>query len=270
MSVAAALLCHVGLLYGFQVALRPLVAPEPPRVIEMALLPPPGDPKAGGAGPASVAASHAALPPRASEVPPGPSRPTPKRASPPRHPALPAEAPSHAASLSPAERAAPAPQAEPTGSSTEGPAPPAPSGGEGAAATGGAIGSATAATAGGIANGATAGGIANGPAAGSGVGPGDASGTPGIRAHPRYRTNPAPVYPALARSRHQEGLVLLRVSVTADGRAARVELDRSSGFSALDEAARDAVRDWEFEPARVGSRTVDSEIQVPVRFHLAE
>lgn len=103
-------------------------------------------------------------------------------------------------------------------------------------------------------------------AVGSGTGPG----TSGARAKPRYRTNPAPIYPPLARSRRQEGLVLLRVSVTAEGRASRVELETSSGFSILDEAALEAVREWQFEPARMGPRAIGSEIQVPVRFQLAD
>ena len=34
----------------------------------------------------------------------------------------------------------------------------------------------------------------------------------------------------------------------------------------LDEAAMQAVRDWEFEPARIGPLPVEAEIEVPVRF----
>ena len=61
---------------------------------------------------------------------------------------------------------------------------------------------------------------------------------------------------------------MLAVRVTADGRAARVEVKESSGFVALDEAAVDAVQKWEFIPARIGSRAMESEIEVPVRFQL--
>ncbi len=92
----------------------------------------------------------------------------------------------------------------------------------------------------------------------------------GELARPRYAVNPAPEYPATSRRRHEEGLVLLRVQVTSLGRAQRVELARSCGHPALDDAALRAVRDWSFEPARIGSVAVDCEIEVPVRFALRD
>lgn len=64
----------------------------------------------------------------------------------------------------------------------------------------------------------------------------------GIRARPDYRKNPEPPYPLAARRRRQEGVVLLSVKVSAQGRAVRVELKQSSGVSVLDEAAIQAVR----------------------------
>lgn len=93
---------------------------------------------------------------------------------------------------------------------------------------------------------------------------------PGLKAKPNYLKNPEPVYPETARRRHQEGLVLLAVKVTAQGRAARVEIKKTSGFPLLDNAAVQAVRDWEFEPARLGSLALESEIEVPLRFQLKE
>jgi periplasmic protein TonB len=91
---------------------------------------------------------------------------------------------------------------------------------------------------------------------------------PNVEAKPNYLKNPEPVYPELARRRHQEGLVLLAVKITAQGRAERVEIKKTSGFSLLDNAAVEAVRDWEFQPARIGSLALESEIEVPVRFEL--
>lgn len=91
---------------------------------------------------------------------------------------------------------------------------------------------------------------------------------PDVAAKPNYLKNPEPDYPELARRRHQEGLVLLAVKVTAQGRAGRVEIKKSSGFPLLDNAAAEAVRDWEFEPARLGALTFASEIEVPVHFEL--
>jgi len=92
----------------------------------------------------------------------------------------------------------------------------------------------------------------------------------GVKANPDYLKNPEPPYPLTARRRHQEGLILLTVKVTAQGHAATVVLKQSSGFPLLDDAALNAVRKWEFQPARIGSMAVESEIEVPVRFKLTD
>ena len=93
---------------------------------------------------------------------------------------------------------------------------------------------------------------------------------PVVAAQPDYLKNPEPPYPPTARRRHQEGLVLLAVKVNPQGRAVRVEIKNSSGFPLLDDAAQAAVRDWEFQPARLGLLAVESEIEVPVRFKLMQ
>ena len=87
-------------------------------------------------------------------------------------------------------------------------------------------------------------------------------------AKPNYLRNPPPKYPAESRKLREQGLVLLKVFVTADGRAGDVQLQRSSGFARLDEAAIRAVRRWEFSPARVGLTAVACAVEVPVRFGL--
>jgi protein TonB len=92
----------------------------------------------------------------------------------------------------------------------------------------------------------------------------------GVKAKPNYLKNPEPPYPLTARRRREQGLVLLTVLVTPQGRAVKVELKQSSGYPSLDEAALTAVRQWEFEPARIGSIAVESEIEVPVRFKLSQ
>ncbi len=92
--------------------------------------------------------------------------------------------------------------------------------------------------------------------------------SPDALAHPLYKKNPEPGYPASARRRRQEGVVLLKVQVSEEGKATRVELQRSSGFASLDDTALQAVKGWEFEPARSGLRRVACTIEVPVRFAL--
>jgi protein TonB len=53
-----------------------------------------------------------------------------------------------------------------------------------------------------------------------------------------YLRAPAPVYPSESSRRRERGTVLLRVLVDAQGRPARIQLERSSAFSRLDGAAR--------------------------------
>lgn len=81
-------------------------------------------------------------------------------------------------------------------------------------------------------------------------------------------SNPKPAYPPLARQRGQEGEVLIRVGVDAEGRVIGVSLAKSSGFTLLDNAALKGVARWRFEPARRGGRPVPGEVLVPVRFRL--
>ena len=83
-----------------------------------------------------------------------------------------------------------------------------------------------------------------------------------------YLHNPKPAYPAMARRLNQEGEVLLRVRVSAEGNPLSVEIAKSSGFTLLDEAARNAVRQWRFVPARRGGEPIESWVGVPVVFRL--
>lgn len=83
-----------------------------------------------------------------------------------------------------------------------------------------------------------------------------------------YLNNPSPAYPAAARRRGQEGRVLVRAEVLADGRCSRVELKQGSGHELLDQAALDAVRKWRFVPARQGEQAVTAWVDVPIAFKL--
>jgi len=85
---------------------------------------------------------------------------------------------------------------------------------------------------------------------------------------PSYRSNPQPPYPEEARREEQEGVVLLDVLVSAEGRAMKVTVKRSSGVRILDQSAVSAVRAWSFEPGRVGGVPAIGHVDVPVRFRL--
>ncbi len=83
-----------------------------------------------------------------------------------------------------------------------------------------------------------------------------------------YLDNPAPEYPPQSRSEGEQGRVILRVFVNAQGGAERVEIRKSSGFDRLDEAARATVRRWRFVPARQGGEPVSAWVNVPISFSL--
>jgi len=85
---------------------------------------------------------------------------------------------------------------------------------------------------------------------------------------PGYLDNPKPVYPEASRRAKQEGTVLVRVLINEDGHPGNISILESSGFGALDRAAVDALQEWRFRPATVGSTKVKSLVVVPVRFRL--
>lgn len=85
-----------------------------------------------------------------------------------------------------------------------------------------------------------------------------------------YLRNPSPAYPAASRRLGEEGRVLLRIKVSAQGLPLRVEIKQSSGFQRLDDAARAAVERWRFVPARQGGEAVESSVLVPLQFKLTQ
>lgn len=105
------------------------------------------------------------------------------------------------------------------------------------------------------------------PAPGAGDRPSqERSSPPDFRA--AYLRNPPPTYPASARRKGEEGTVTLRVLVSAEGRPERIELERSSGSSALDLVALQSVRQWRFAPARRGGTPHEAWVLVPIVFRL--
>ena len=83
-----------------------------------------------------------------------------------------------------------------------------------------------------------------------------------------YLNNPAPSYPAVSKKTREQGRVMLRVRVDEKGKVENVLVESSSGFKRLDEAAREAVSQWRFLPARLGERAVAGWALVPINFQL--
>lgn len=83
----------------------------------------------------------------------------------------------------------------------------------------------------------------------------------------RQRCPPAP-HPAALRERGIEGVVHLRVRVSAEGLPAEVNVTSGSGWLLMDQAALTQARGCRFVPARRGSEPVESWVEFPVRFVL--
>jgi len=89
-----------------------------------------------------------------------------------------------------------------------------------------------------------------------------------VDARPKYKENPLPHYPSVARRRGYEGRTVLRVEVLESGKVGQIEIAASSGFEVLDKAALGSVKGWSFFPGtRSGKRTIQW-VMVPVRFFL--
>lgn len=83
-----------------------------------------------------------------------------------------------------------------------------------------------------------------------------------------YLRNPAPRYPLIARRNGEQGTVTLRVLVTREGIPASVSVEKSSGFTHLDNAALETVKTWRFVPARHGAQPTEAWVLVPIVFRL--
>jgi TonB family protein len=86
-----------------------------------------------------------------------------------------------------------------------------------------------------------------------------------INSPARIRNVP-PVYPPIAQSARVSGTVILEVVIGADGRVADAKILRS--IPLLDQAALDAVRQWEFTPTMLNGGPVPIVMTVTVNFRL--
>lgn len=80
----------------------------------------------------------------------------------------------------------------------------------------------------------------------------------------------APAYPMASRRKREEGMVILRLVISEDGRVADIAINRSSGFSLLDEAAIAAVRKWRWSPTMRDGKPVPITGLVQIPFVLKD
>ncbi|HEX5306545.1 MAG TPA: energy transducer TonB [Dyella sp.] len=77
-----------------------------------------------------------------------------------------------------------------------------------------------------------------------------------------------PRYPTQARRARTEGYVVLKFTVTAEGRTSNIEVVDSQPRRVFDRAAIDAVERWEFKPATRNGQPVDSVVTNRINFKL--
>lgn len=87
-------------------------------------------------------------------------------------------------------------------------------------------------------------------------------------AYPLYRKNTPPLYPAIARIRGYEGVVLLSAEILPNGRVGNIKIRKSSGYAILDQSAIEAVRPWQFEPAKKSGNPFTVWVDLPIKFIL--
>lgn len=83
-----------------------------------------------------------------------------------------------------------------------------------------------------------------------------------------YLVPPKPDYPIGAKRAGEQGKVTLRLLIDDKGHAERVDVQQSSGYPRLDEAARAAVLRAAFKPHLEDGRAVPVYVIVPISFNL--
>lgn len=83
-----------------------------------------------------------------------------------------------------------------------------------------------------------------------------------------YLQNPVPPYPAISKRLGEQGKVVLRVLIAADGTAKEAEFVQRSGYERLDEAARTTVLKWRYVPGKRGGVPEAMWFNVPINFVL--
>jgi protein TonB len=83
-----------------------------------------------------------------------------------------------------------------------------------------------------------------------------------------YLQNPKPAYPPLSRRMGEQGKVIVRVLIGADGQPQKAELKQSSSFERLDQAALTTVMKWRYVPGKRGGVAEDMWFNVPINFVL--
>ena len=83
-----------------------------------------------------------------------------------------------------------------------------------------------------------------------------------------YLNNPTPAYPAISRRMGEQGKVVLRVLISAEGLPEKITVQQSSGYDRLDRHAQDTVQRWRFVPGKRNGAAEAMWNLVPINFVL--
>lgn len=98
--------------------------------------------------------------------------------------------------------------------------------------------------------------------------------TPAIAKSEPVRTGPIGIYcekpsfPTISRRMEEEGSVTLNIFVNVDGNVSKINIEKSSGFKRLDEAARNETMRWRFKPATLDGKPVEHSFMKTFNFKL--
>lgn len=85
-----------------------------------------------------------------------------------------------------------------------------------------------------------------------------------------FRSQFPPAYPAASLQAKEQGTVVFKVRVLADGTPADIVIHKSTATPALEQVAINAVQRWRFNPAIKDGNAVEGTVLVPVKFALDE
>lgn len=83
-----------------------------------------------------------------------------------------------------------------------------------------------------------------------------------------YLNNPKPPYPPLSKRMGEQGKVVIRTLIGADGVATEASIQKSSGFDRLDQAALATARKWRYVPGKRAGVAEAMWFNVPFTFVL--
>lgn len=85
-----------------------------------------------------------------------------------------------------------------------------------------------------------------------------------------YLSNPKPPYPPISKRLSEQGKVIVRVLISAEGQALKAELRQSSGFERLDQSALATVMKWRYVPGKRDGVAEAMSFNVPITFQLEQ